>query len=411
MILHPRARPYTAFTVMGMGQFQWVTSPMGLLGCLASFQHLMETVVNSISNVILYIDNLLVHSATPEEHLATLNQVLNRLVQHHIKINFQKCIIWSKEVSYLGFWLTKEGIKPGTDKLKVVKNAPLPYSVHEVLQFLGLCNFFGGHVRNFAQLTSVILIFYNGRSCSKPDATSSSASSGSTCGWTEWPTTAATAASAVSAATAGRSGQPTHQQCAHRASTSGPRHGWRYGRQVQQTKLPEFWGQKDKHSITAKEYVKRVDKMMSANNWSDKIAFDNFGLALSGSANTWLDSQITLKKISGDQEWWTIIQPFFKEEFATESEDKLTLDGLPHTAMHPNENIRDFMRHHEEHIQCYCIHRWFARAHHYSWRTFENPRTSTCTTTFTQPKNQSGQMFFRKQRGLQSRIHTNSGWH
>ncbi len=62
---------------------------------------------------------------------------------------------------------------------------------------------------------------------------------------------------------------------------------------VQQTKLPEFGGQKDKDSITANEFVKQVDKMMSANNWSDKIAFDNFSLALRGSANTWLDSQVT----------------------------------------------------------------------------------------------------------------------
>jgi len=50
MILHPRARPYTAFTVPGMGQFQWVTSPMGRLGCPTSFQRLMETVVNSLAN-------------------------------------------------------------------------------------------------------------------------------------------------------------------------------------------------------------------------------------------------------------------------------------------------------------------------------------------------------------------------
>ncbi len=111
---------------------------------------------------------------------------------------------------------------------------------------------------------------------------------------------------------------------------------------VQQTKLPEFWGQKDKDSITANEFVKRVDKMMSSNNWSDKIAFDNFGLALRGSANTWLDSQVTLKKIVGDRECWTIIRPFFKEEFITESDDKLILDGLAHMAMRPTENIRDF---------------------------------------------------------------------
>ncbi len=111
---------------------------------------------------------------------------------------------------------------------------------------------------------------------------------------------------------------------------------------VQQTKLPQFLGQKDKDSITANKFVKRVDKMMSANNWSDKIAFDNFGLALCGSANTWLDSQVMLKKIFGDQEQWMIIRPFFKEEFATESDDKLILDRLAHMAMHSTENIHDF---------------------------------------------------------------------
>jgi hypothetical protein len=55
---------------------------------------------------------------------------------------------------------------------------------------------------------------------------------------------------------------------------------------VQQTKLPELWGQMDQDSISANEFVKRVDKMMSANNWSDKIVFDNFGSALRGSAKT-----------------------------------------------------------------------------------------------------------------------------
>ncbi len=122
MILHSRARPYTAFTM----PVQWVTSPLGLLGCPASFQRLMETVVYSISNVIMYIDDLLVHSASLEEHIATLEQVLKCLVQHNIKINLQKCVFGSKEVSYLGFCLTEEGIKPGTDKLKAVKKPHRP---------------------------------------------------------------------------------------------------------------------------------------------------------------------------------------------------------------------------------------------------------------------------------------------
>ncbi len=96
MIQHPRARPYTAFTVPAMGHFQWVTSPMGLLGCPASFQGLMETVVNNIENIIVYIDDLLVHSASHEEHIVTLSKILQCLVTHNIKINLQKCVFDSK---------------------------------------------------------------------------------------------------------------------------------------------------------------------------------------------------------------------------------------------------------------------------------------------------------------------------
>jgi hypothetical protein len=114
----------------------------------------METGVNGLANVIVYIDDLLVHSPTHAEHITALDQVLQRLVQHNIKINLQKCFFGSKEVSYLGFRLTEQGILSGMDKLKAVKSTPPPANVHEVLQFLGLCNFFWCHVRNFAQITA-----------------------------------------------------------------------------------------------------------------------------------------------------------------------------------------------------------------------------------------------------------------
>ncbi len=67
----------------------------------------------------------------------------------------------------------------------------------------------------------------------------------------------------------------------------------------EQTKLPKFWGYKSKDSITANEFVKRIDNMTKANNWADNIALSNFTMALQGSANFWLDSQVTLKKIGG----------------------------------------------------------------------------------------------------------------
>jgi hypothetical protein len=111
---------------------------------------------------------------------------------------------------------------------------------------------------------------------------------------------------------------------------------------VEKAKLPEFWGQKDKDSIAAAECAKQIDWTMLANDWTDKEAFDNFGMALHGSANIWLELMVTLSKIKCEREQWTIIKPFFKAEFAVETDDKLILDGLTHMAMKNTENVRNY---------------------------------------------------------------------
>jgi hypothetical protein len=154
MLLHPKSRKFTAFTLPGLGQFEWITSSMGLLGCPSSFQRLVEAVVHGIADVIVYIDDLIVHSSDHDIHLKTLDQLFTRLIAHNLKVKLQKCVFGSNHVQYLGFLLSEDGIRPGTDKLKAVQLAPPPSSVKEVRQFLGLCNFFRTHVRNFAQISA-----------------------------------------------------------------------------------------------------------------------------------------------------------------------------------------------------------------------------------------------------------------
>jgi Reverse transcriptase (RNA-dependent DNA polymerase) len=74
---------------------------MGLLGCPASFQRLTEGVLRDIPNVLVYIDNLMVQTDTHQKHLEILDQVVPRLHKNHLKINLVKCVLRSKEVSYL----------------------------------------------------------------------------------------------------------------------------------------------------------------------------------------------------------------------------------------------------------------------------------------------------------------------
>ncbi len=150
MKLEPDLQPLTAFTIPNRGQFHWITSPMGLLGCPASFQRLMEQVLRGLQNILIYIDNLLIHTSTHETHLKALEKVLLRLQQHHLKINLDKCLFRDQQVSYLGFTLTPQGIKQGQAKLKAIRMARAPTDVKEIWSFIGLCNFFQNHIQNFA---------------------------------------------------------------------------------------------------------------------------------------------------------------------------------------------------------------------------------------------------------------------
>jgi transposase InsO family protein len=114
----------------------------------------MEGVLRDIPNVLVYIDDLLVHTDTHEKHLAILDDVLARLHKNHLKINLEKCVFGNKEVSYLGFTLTPEGIKPGKNKLKAIKDAKPPTDIKTIRSFVGLCNFFRTHIKDFALIAA-----------------------------------------------------------------------------------------------------------------------------------------------------------------------------------------------------------------------------------------------------------------
>ena len=137
-----------------MVQFQWVTSAMGLLGCPSTFQQLVEAVVQGLANINVYINDLIIHSNSHEDLLHSLDQLFSRLLAHNLKVNLKKCVFGSKDVMYLGFHLTESGIKLGTDKLKALGLTEPPKNVHEIRQFLGLCNIFHTYVRNFALVSS-----------------------------------------------------------------------------------------------------------------------------------------------------------------------------------------------------------------------------------------------------------------
>ena len=94
------------------------------------------------------------HTDTHEKHLQVLDQVLAWLHKNQLKINLEKCVFGNKEVSYLGFTLTPAGIKLGKNKLKAIKDARPPTDIKTIRSFVGLCNFFRTHIKDFALIAA-----------------------------------------------------------------------------------------------------------------------------------------------------------------------------------------------------------------------------------------------------------------
>jgi hypothetical protein len=148
------ARPNTAFTIPGVGQFQYTVAPMGLSGSPATFSRLMDIVMQELEHTITYIDDCLVHSANHKDHVNHTRQALARIRRHGLKINLDKCIFGASEIQYLGHTISGEGITPGKDKAAAITKAQPPSTVKQVRSFMGLANYFRTFIPRFAVIAA-----------------------------------------------------------------------------------------------------------------------------------------------------------------------------------------------------------------------------------------------------------------
>jgi hypothetical protein len=107
-------------------------------------------------------------------------------------------------------------------------------------------------------------------------------------------------------------------------------------------KIPEYYGEKGRDTVTAQEFISRIDECQVSNDWNDTTTFTNFRLCLRVETEEWLSSTVRHLKLTMAQKTWTHIRPLFKREFATTSDDKLIVDGLANLAHKQGENPRKF---------------------------------------------------------------------
>ena len=147
------AKNKTAF-VCHKGLFHYRRMPFGLTNAPATFQRLMNQLFEGEQwkFVHIYLDDILVVSSNFQEHLIHVEQVLKHLHEAGLKLKPAKCAFAQKQINYLGFTLSAEGVCPNNEKVVAVQNFPRPMDVQSVRRFLGMVNFYRRHVKDMAAI-------------------------------------------------------------------------------------------------------------------------------------------------------------------------------------------------------------------------------------------------------------------
>jgi len=136
------------------GLFRYTHLPFGVSSAPGIFQRVMENVLQGISNVIIYLDDILLSSATESENLQLIDQVLNRLEKAGLRARKEKCQFFVPSVTYLGHKIDAEGLHPLLDKVQAIQEAPPPTNVQKLKAYLGLLTYYSRFLPNMSTVLS-----------------------------------------------------------------------------------------------------------------------------------------------------------------------------------------------------------------------------------------------------------------
>jgi hypothetical protein len=150
--------PKTAFSTR-YGLYEYLVMSFGLTNAPAYFMDLMNSVFMQELDqfIVVFIDDILIYSKNPKDHVNHLHVVLQRLRDHHLYAKFSKCEFWLDTVKFLGHTISSDGISIDPSKVQEVLDWKPPTSVNQICSFLGLAGYYQRFIPDFSRIAKPMI--------------------------------------------------------------------------------------------------------------------------------------------------------------------------------------------------------------------------------------------------------------
>ena len=130
---------------MNRGLFEPTVMFFGLTNSPATFQSIMDHIFRDLINtrkISVYIDDIVIHTKTLEEHRRITKEVLEILRANKLYIKPEKCKIEREKFEYLGVVVSEGKVEMDPVKTEALTSWPMLKKLKELQSFLGFCNFY-----------------------------------------------------------------------------------------------------------------------------------------------------------------------------------------------------------------------------------------------------------------------------
>ena len=150
------SKQYTAFTLGSMGLYECESMPFGLCNAPPTFQRLMQNCLGelNLTYCLIYLDDVIVFSDTPDEHLRRMHVVFDRLHKHGLKLKLSKCEVFKSEINYLAHHVSRKGVLSSKKNLESISQCPPPDTYTKVKSFVGLVGHYRHFIKGFAKIAA-----------------------------------------------------------------------------------------------------------------------------------------------------------------------------------------------------------------------------------------------------------------